>query len=442
MPVTHFVLLLLMFLPSLRQSPAAQSQTSSEKQRAATISGRVILNGELLGRAAIQFLQQRGSVQTGREEPLRAVADQQGRYRITATPAGSYHADILRAEAMKTYNIKGRVVNAETGNPVEGIEIEYTGGQKESGVLLASAQPARSKADGKFQFHDVLPGKYKIYLAKGGTNEYFSEPALCEITDGDVDGVEVKLQPGGSISGQAVIEGATDPLALAALAKSSQILIECVSQDTEGVVFQRKTTRVKADGSFRIAGLQPGRIYLSSAQRLSSGVLWIKRVELGGQGERITREGLELGPGENLSNVRVILSYGRITLRGITLHGITLRGEVKIIGGDLPPHLGIYPYIYRLNKSKSESESGKAQSAFVDARGQFAFSNLIPGEYEIRLGLAVLQPSKLVDPMNNAISKLILNTRQKISIGGDGSGSGTGDATVTITIDLSQKEGN
>src|SRR5262245_37407128 len=127
MPVTHFVLLLLMFFPSLRQSPAAQSQTNSEQQRAATISGRVTLNG---------------------------------------------------------------------------------------------------------------------------------------------DGVEDKLQPGGSISGKAIIEGATDPLALAALAKSSQILIECVSQDPQGVVFQRKTTRVKADGSFRIEGVQPGKIYLSSAQSL------------------------------------------------------------------------------------------------------------------------------------------------------------------------------
>ena len=35
--------------------------------------------------------------------------------------------DILIAAAMKTYNIKGRAVNAETGNPVEGTAIHYTG---------------------------------------------------------------------------------------------------------------------------------------------------------------------------------------------------------------------------------------------------------------------------------------------------------------------------
>jgi hypothetical protein len=98
MSVTHFALLLLMCLPSLRQSPAAQSQTDSEKQRTATISGRVILNGEPLGGVTIQFLPKRGSVRTGREEPLQAVTDEQGRYQITEIPAGVYRVDILSDE--------------------------------------------------------------------------------------------------------------------------------------------------------------------------------------------------------------------------------------------------------------------------------------------------------------------------------------------------------
>jgi hypothetical protein len=600
MSITHFALLLLMCLPSLRQNPAAQSQTSSETQRTATISGRIILNGEPLGGVRIQFLPKRGSVRTGREEPLRAVADGQGRYQITGISAGIYRVDILSdeflltggagyikrrqfisvlegenveqfdlvlkrggaitgrvidakgrpltrqaveltqigdngnprpfsfvpappsmtvvvgsgyplsetyfshgvtpivtdergvyriamlpegrylvsagltesaiitrpeapnvyypqtyhpsasdpskarvievsegaeiagvdillAEAMKTYSIKGRVVNAETGNPVKGIAIRYLGREKDGGPLLSSSRPERSNADGTFQFQGVLPGKYKISPMKSGTNEnaYLSEPALCEITDGDVDGIEVKLRPGGSINGEVIIEGANEPLAPAAQAKPPRIYIGSISKDAQGAVLQKMSTRVKDDGSFRLAGLQPGRIYLCSAQDLPSDVFWLKRVELGGQGESIITDGLEIGPGENVSNVRVILSHD----------GIKLRGEVKIIGGDLPPHMGIFAYTYRLNKS----DSGNTRQAFVDARGQFAFSNLAPGEYEIRLGLSVLPPGK---PSDNAISKLILKARQRISIGGNESGGGTGDATVTLSIDLSQKEAN
>jgi hypothetical protein len=329
--------------------------------------------------------------------------------------------DILIAEAMKTYNIKGRVVNAQTGDPVEGAAIHYTG--YEMGV--SSSRPAKSNANGEFQFQGLLPGKYKIYPVTGGTNEYFIEPALCEITDGDVDRVEVKLHPGGSISGEVIIEGENDPLSLAAQGKPSRILIGSVSKDTQGTVLQRKTTRVNADGSFHFAGLRPGKIYFYSGQDPFSSVFWIERVELGGQGERMIMDGLEIGPGENVSNLRVTLSYGRIKLRG----------EVKIIGGDLPPHMGIYVNLYRRQKS----EPGFAQQSFVDSRGQFAFSNLIPGEYEVWPGVTLFQSGK---PGDDAISKLILNTRQKVSIGGDRSGSGTGAAAVTLVIDLSQKEGN
>ena len=592
-----------MFIPSLRQNPAAQSQTSSEKQRTATVSGQVILGGEPLGGVTIQFLPKRGSVKAGREEPLQAVADELGRYRITGIPAGIYRVDvpsdkfliagglgyikrqsminilegekveqfdivlkrggaitgrvidadgrpltgqvvdltlisddgrpqrspydpeaprmtvvvgsgyamgetyfsytvtppmrtdeqgvyrmallpegrylvsagmtesarwfmrtepsvyypqtyhpgvsdpskarvveiregaetagvdIVIARAMKTYNIKGRVVNAETGNPIEGIGIHYTGQAKDGDLHVSDLRQARSNADGEFQFQGVFPGKYNIYPVKGGANEYFGEPVFCEITDGDAGGVEIKLRPGGSISGEVIIEGANDPLAPAAQEKPPRIFIGSAIRDTKGAVLQSVTTKVKDDWSFRIAGLRPGKLYLRLVEDPLSKVFWIKRVELGGQGERIITDGLEIGPGENVSNVRVILSYG----------SRTLRGEMKIIGGEIPPHMGIYVYIYRLNKS----QSGNTQFAFVDKRGQFVFSNLIPGEYEVRLSVMLFQPSKPMSrPMDNAISKLILNTKQKVSIGGAGSGSESGEATVTLVIDLSQKEGN
>jgi protocatechuate 3,4-dioxygenase beta subunit len=594
----HFALLLLMFIPSLRQNPAAQPQTSSEKLRTATVSGQVILNGEPLGGVAIQFLPKSGSVKAGREEPHRAVADELGRYRITGIPAGIYRVDILSdkfliaeglgyikrqnkinilegekveqfdlvlkrggaitgrvidadgrpltgqvvdltligddgrlrpfpyvpeppimtvvvgsgyslsetsfshtvktimtdeqgvyriamlpegrylvsagmtesarlimrtepsvyypqtyhpgvsdpskarvveiregaetsgvdivmAGAMKTYNIKGRVVNAETGNPIEGIRIHYTGQAKDGGIHVSDLRQVRSNADGEFQFQGVLPGKYSIYPVKGGANEYFGAPVFCEIMDGDAGGVEIKLRPGGSISGEVIIEGANDPLAPAAQEKPPRIFIGGDIRDTKGAVLQRVTTKVKDDGSFRIAGLPPGKLYFRPVEDPFSKVFCIKRVELGSQGERIITDGLEIGPGENVSNVRVILSYG----------GRTLRGEVKIIGGDLPPHMGIDVYINRLNKFESEN----TKFAFVDKRGQFVVSNLIPGEYEVRLNVILLQPGKPMNRlMDDAISRLILKTRQTVSIGADGSGSESGEATVKLVIDLSQ----
>jgi protocatechuate 3,4-dioxygenase beta subunit len=319
--------------------------------------------------------------------------------------------DILIAEAKKTFDIKGRVVRAETGEPAEGIEIFYTLYRQEAGIIGPRSGPAKSNAEGEFLFQSVLPGKYAIYPQIGGEREYYCEPAICEITDGGIDGLEVKLQEGSSISGTVVIEGTNDP---AVRAKLSQVSIGGFSKNQQSVVLPREGTRINADGSFRIAGLRPGRIYFSLGGDPKSGSFTIKRIERDGTP---AQDGLEIGPAEQLSNVRVIVGHGELTLRG----------EVKVISGSLPPHIGIYINLIRLN----ESASGVPLGSSVDSRGQFMFQNLLPGDYEIRMVAINHQPG---EPRDKALTKLIYNTRQKVSIGSNS------QPAVTLVIDLSQKE--
>jgi hypothetical protein len=249
-------------------------------------------------------------------------------------------------------------------------------------------------------------------------SEYFGDPALCEITDGAVDGVEIKLGMGGSISGTVIIEGANDPLSLTARAKPLQIHIKSPVKTPQGVAYEGAAARVNADGSFRLAPVRPGKAEFYTDP--SDDGFWLQRVELDGT---IITDGLEIGPGENLSNVRVIVGNG----------SLKLRGEVKVIGGDLPPHIRISVDIHRVNVPGS----GYMQSS-SDERGRFVFSNLIPGEYEIQVSPGWFAPAK---PLDDATTRLILNTRQKISLGGAGSGNESGEATVTLVIDLRRKEG-
>jgi hypothetical protein len=321
--------------------------------------------------------------------------------------------DILIAEARKTFDIRGRVVKAETGEPAEGVEIFYGMHREGGGVVGPRSRGARSNSEGEFLFQGLLPGKYMIYPQIGGEREYFSDAVICEITDGAIDGVEVKLQQGSSISGTIVIEGANDP---AVRAKLSQVSIGGFSKNQQSVILPREGARINADGRFRIAGLRPGRIYFALGGDPKAGGFAIKRIERDGA---LAQDGIEIGPGENLSNVRVIVGHGNLTLRG----------EVKVIGGSLPPHIGIYVNLNRV----SESESGGILGAFVDARGQFMFQNLIPGDYEVRLIGNNFQPG---EPHDKSLSKLIYNTRRKISIGANS------QPTVTLVVDLGQKESN
>jgi hypothetical protein len=321
--------------------------------------------------------------------------------------------DILIAEARKTFDISGRVVKAETGEPAESVEIFYGMHREGGGVVGPRSRGARSNSEGEFLFQGLLPGKYVIYPQIGGEREYFSDAVICEITDGAIDGVEVKLHQGSSISGTIVIEGANDP---AVRAKLSQVSIGGFSKNQQSVIVPREGARINADGSFRIAGLRPGRIYFALGGDPKAGGFAIKRIE---RDRALAQDGIEIGPGENLSNVRVIVGHGNLTLRG----------EVKVIGGSLPPHIGIYVNLNRV----SESESGGILGAFVDARGQFMFQNLTPGDYEVRLIGNNFQPG---EPRDKSLSKLIYNTRQKISIGANS------QSTVTLVVDLGQKESN
>jgi protocatechuate 3,4-dioxygenase beta subunit len=321
--------------------------------------------------------------------------------------------DILFPEASKTFDIKGRVVKAESGEPAEGIEIFYGLQRPGGGTVGPRSKGARSNSDGEFLFQGVLPGKYAIYALIGGDKEYFSEPVICEIKDGEIDGIEMKLHQGGSISGTIVIEGANDP---DLKAKLPQVSIWGFSKNQQTAASPREATRINADGSFRIAGLRQGRIYFSMGGDPKAGVFSIKRIERDGA---IAPDGIEIGPGEKISNVRVIVGHGNLTLRG----------EVKVTGGSLPQHMGIYVNLNRV----SQSESGPPLGAFVDSRGQFMFQNLIPGDYEARLVGINHQPG---EPVVKSLGKLIHSVRQKISIGA------YGQPTVTLVIDLSQKESN
>lgn len=319
--------------------------------------------------------------------------------------------DILIAEARKTYEIKGRVVRAETGEPAAEIEIHYSPLMGDGRGVGPRSRGERSNAEGEFQFRGVLPGKYAIYTQLGGEKEYFCEPTVCEITESGMDGVEVRLRQGGSISGVVVIEGSNDP---AAPTKLSQIHIAGYSKTSQPIILPREPAKINPDGSFRIAGLQPGRVYLMLGFSPKVSGFSIKRVERNGA---LQPDGMEVGPGENLSNVRVVTGYG----------GATLRGEVKVIGGALPSHHGIYVNLNRAN----EAAPGMTMGAHVDARGQFVFENLLPGEYELRLVNLILQPG---EPRDRPLSKLIAGFRQKVSV------SSNHLQTVTLVIDLSQKE--
>jgi len=262
----------------------------------------------------------------------------------------------------------------------------------------------------------VLPGKYAIIARpdeqSGGG--FISDPVIVDIGEDTVTGVEVRVRQGASISGVVVIEGTNDPkiqakLSLVGLAAFVRSTGQGPSTPSSGFA------RVNADGSFRISGLQSGKVAISMGGSPDMRGLAIARIERNGAP---APEGIEVDAGEQVTGVRVVLVYGTLAIRG----------EFRIVGGALPAGYRFFASARRVDQP-AQNQPG----AEIDARGQFVIENLPPGEYEIRVAPFFNPDGQQLSPN---FTRLISSVNERVVL------SGGNQQSVTLVLDLSRKEGD
>ena len=332
--------------------------------------------------------------------------------------------DIIVGELKKAYEVSGRVIDKETGVLVPNVTIRYGPGRtNDSNVLAYSSGGQRSNNRGEFALSGFVPGTYKLYVNSDDNGEYYSDPVTVEVTGGDVTGVELMAKRGGVISGVVIIDGVRDPMILS---KISTLRMSVNSQSKPGGGYPSSiSTRVNPDGTFRIRGLQSGNIsfYLGSTVTELRGIT-IDRVEK--DGVALPRE-FDFVQGQHLDNLRVVATYGS---------GV-IRGKISVLGESLPP--GIYLIVFAKKSGSAEARS-PGFMAEVDARGQFLFEHLLPGEYTLTLSInsypVSTPPGERKPESYRIFYEALQKARQQISVT-------NGAATqVTLVLDLNQKEGS
>jgi hypothetical protein len=258
----------------------------------------------------------------------------------------------------------------------------------------------------------VQPGRYAILAQpdeQGGG--FISDPVIVDIEEDTVTGVEIRIRRGATISGAVVIDGTNDPKAHAKLSQIS--LSATVRQLSYGPPAPGSGFgRVNADGSFRLSGLQPGKVTIAMSNTRDFVMLRIERNGAPVDG------GIEVEVGEQVTGVRVVLAYSPLAIHG----------ELRVIGGALPAGYRFLALIRRLDQSGQNMRMGE-----IDARGQFIIENLPPGEYEVRI-VSQFQPERrLVSP---DIGRLISSIKERVVLGGGAASS------IVLTLDLSRKEGD
>ena len=309
------------------------------------------------------------------------------------------------------FSVSGRVIDADSSNPVPNLYIAHSSvnesNQQMGGMNFTGNQ---TDANGKFRLEGLRPGRYAVYtFAAGQTNSTYSEPVQFDISDGDVTGIEIKVRPGATINGVAVIENNSDP-AVAALLQTVNLYAYIEQKGLAAPSFGQG--QIGPDGSFHMAGLAPGkaRLGIQGFPAPPKG-LTVVRTELDGLDQP---EGIEVTAGAQINGVRLVFAYGTGSIRG----------EVTIEGGSLPEGMTLHVLV----RSAAAESRRFNRMADLDGRLHFIVENIPPGSYELVVRGVTQGPGTKPGPPAEFL-------KQSITV------SNGAEVKVNLVVDLTAKKG-
>jgi Carboxypeptidase regulatory-like domain len=294
--------------------------------------------------------------------------------------------DITLGRAVQTFSVSGRVINAETNEPVPNLRFglqRVVGSRVEHVNLIPS-----SNARGEFVVEGLIPGKYSTSVFPREGSELRGEITTFEVIDGDVTGVTIKLTRGASISGVVVLETEDK----SARGRLTEMFVRGFWPAVPGSGYGNAVSaQIATDGSFHLAGMGSGAISLSLGGERGNPYppkgFSILRIERDG----VPAPRLEVKDAEQVTGVKIVVGYGTASVRGV----------VKIENGSLTPQSRIYVQL-----TKPGEEFSYLRPIMVDERGNFLIEGVPPGQYDINTSYmagpvrkSVKQPVTLTDGM-------------------------------------------
>lgn len=327
--------------------------------------------------------------------------------------------DITLPPPVKTYEVTGRITDAETGQPLANLSYGF-GVLSPDGKNLVNRGwgSVKTTPEGEFRFGNLMPGRYAVFVMTrdGDVANYYSEALPFEIDDANLSGLVLKARRGATLRGVVSVEGTTDRAVIAKLAQVDlHVRVVPVNRRTGELQPGASSRLIIQPGGFFVSGLPPGKAQVMLSAFSSPPGFRLLRVERGAAGQR---DGFEIGDGEQVSDVRIRLAYGTTVLRG--------QLEVRRDGQPSQIPEGAQMYVV-LRLAGGERTARDNISTEVDGRGRFVLEGLVAGEYELT-GNGWIRPSPDA-PQGTAFPTVrqIINVPEK------------GEINVTLIYDLSAK---
>ncbi|MEW6125493.1 MAG: carboxypeptidase regulatory-like domain-containing protein [Acidobacteriota bacterium] len=285
--------------------------------------------------------------------------------------------DIKIGAPAKAYMVAGRVIDAETGKAIPGIVIRCTAINAEA---RSQGKSAPTNARGQFTIEGLTSGDYSAMIAAElmEDREFYGDATRFAVKDANFTNLEIKLYRGLTVSGTVVVEGAGSAnvtVGLAGQYVSATSWEDRQGERQEGMLYTHASSDIKADGSFILKGLRPGKARIGVIKLSEgSGGYALKRVER--SGVDITA-GFDLRRGDVINDVRIV----------VAMANCTINGKVHFQGGTPPAGTYIYAVVRKPGAKDGEDDDdgfdARSSNTMVNKDGTFKLEGLTPGQYEL-----------------------------------------------------------
>jgi hypothetical protein len=274
--------------------------------------------------------------------------------------------------------VSGMVVSSD-GKPVDTAMVNLLPVSRSGDMgMMMMGTSARTQKDGQFTLNGVAPGDYTLNVRSmrvqttgsgdsmtftatiGGPGGSDAEFASVPLTVGgdDISNLAVVTTKGSTLAGRLAFEGGSKPNDL------QSIRINANADPSDGpIMVGASGASAKADGTFELKGLAGHRVI--RATNLPPGWM-LKAVRL--DGTDVTDSGVDFKPGEQLSNLEIVLTSKTTEIAGgvTTADGKPTKDYTVVVFSDDPDHWTI-------------PMSRWVAGARPDQDGRFKIGNMPPG---------------------------------------------------------------
>lgn len=302
-----------------------------------------------------------------------STTELQSATQVNVPLAGTVQGIDVRVRKERTFRVKGKITGFPAGARGGGMVglVRRDGATEFIGMGRDNMTSWRSPS-GEFELAGVRPGSYQLRAMHYEPDQQMSGTAAVEVTDSDVEGVNVMLGLGLEVTGLVRTEG-EQPVDLEAI----NLYLE--SRTSRFAMMGNNSGRVKAGGVFQITRVMADQ-YTMRVMGLPP-EYYVKSIRTSDRD--VLESGLDLSSGAPAAGVEITISATAGQLEGSVADakGNPLKGASVI----LRP------------KSGKQWELAMMQPASSDQYGKFRMQGIAPGEYQL-LAFDSVDPMEAMDP--------------------------------------------